>query len=71
MSFDGGDVYMCPMHPQVRQGRPGRCSRCNMPLVPEGAHFDVLRHIMASPANLVIMGTALAALTLTAVLLVR
>ena len=26
-------VYTCPMHPQVRQGAPGRCPVCGMDLV--------------------------------------
>lgn len=27
-------VWACPMHPDVRQYEPGKCSRCNMNLVP-------------------------------------
>lgn len=35
---DGGeraasDVYVCPMHPDVRQSTPGNCPRCGMKLV--------------------------------------
>jgi Cu2+-exporting ATPase len=26
--------YICPMHPEVRQGKPGRCPKCGMDLVP-------------------------------------
>jgi len=26
-------VYTCPMHPEVRQPRPGRCPKCGMTLV--------------------------------------
>jgi len=29
-------VYTCPMHPEVRQDRPGRCPKSQMHLVPEG-----------------------------------
>ena len=25
-------VYVCPMHPEVRQAEPGRCPKCGMPL---------------------------------------
>ena len=25
-------MYTCPMHPEVRQGEPGRCSKCGMAL---------------------------------------
>ncbi|TGY88595.1 copper-translocating P-type ATPase [Marinicauda algicola] len=31
-----GTVYTCPMHPQVRQPRPGPCPLCGMALEPEG-----------------------------------
>jgi hypothetical protein len=36
---DGGEraaseVYVCPMHPDVRQTTPGNCPRCGMKLVP-------------------------------------
>ena len=30
-------VYTCPMHPEIRRSRPGRCPRCNMDLVPADA----------------------------------
>lgn len=29
-----GQEYTCPMHPDVREAGPGRCSRCGMELVP-------------------------------------
>ena len=29
------DVYVCPMHPQVRQDKPGKCPICGMDLVKE------------------------------------
>ncbi|MGN6424227.1 MAG: copper-transporting P-type ATPase [Asticcacaulis sp.] len=29
-------IYVCPMHPEVRQDGPGRCPKCQMFLVPEG-----------------------------------
>ncbi len=29
-------TYVCPMHPDVRQERPGDCPECGMHLVPEG-----------------------------------
>ena len=32
---EGGTVYTCPMHPEVRQAEPGDCPKCGMHLVPE------------------------------------
>src|SRR4051812_32704859 len=32
-----GVVYTCPMHPQIRQDRPGNCPICGMALEPIGA----------------------------------
>ena len=53
-------VYVCPMHPEVRQDRPGRCPRCQMQLVPEGqvaggaaaahAHHHASGHVQPAPA---------------------
>ncbi|CAB5510983.1 Copper-exporting P-type ATPase [Achromobacter anxifer] len=30
-----GTLYVCPMHPEIRQDHPGRCPKCQMHLVPE------------------------------------
>lgn len=30
-----GTMYVCPMHPEVRQKGPGNCSKCGMALEPE------------------------------------
>lgn len=32
---DGSAVYVCPMHPEVRQRGPGDCPQCGMALEPE------------------------------------
>jgi Cu+-exporting ATPase len=33
---DNSDLmYICPMHPEVRQGQPGSCPKCGMALEPE------------------------------------
>ena len=32
-SQNAGDVYICPMDPDVRSNSPGKCSRCGMALV--------------------------------------
>ncbi len=30
---DGGDVFTCPMHPEVHAAAPGKCPKCGMALV--------------------------------------
>src|SRR5438309_8777140 len=35
-----GTVYTCPMHPEVRQGRPGTCPICGMALEPQTASLE-------------------------------
>jgi len=35
-----GAVYTCPMHPEVRQDRPGVCPKCGMALEPEMPALD-------------------------------
>ena len=37
---DGGVIYTCPMHPQIRQIGPGSCPVCGMALEPETATGD-------------------------------
>ena len=35
-----GTIYTCPMHPEVRQDRPGSCPKCGMTLEPELPNLD-------------------------------
>lgn len=35
----GGDLYTCPMHPEVRQEVPGTCPKCGMALEPMAMPF--------------------------------
>ena len=35
-----GTFYTCPMHPEVRQDRPGACPKCGMALEPEMPALD-------------------------------
>ena len=30
----GGTIYTCPMHPEIREDRPGHCPKCGMALEP-------------------------------------
>ena len=32
---DHGAVFVCPMHPEVKQSQPGKCPKCGMTLVPK------------------------------------
>ncbi|WP_353401919.1 copper-transporting P-type ATPase [Pseudophaeobacter arcticus] len=50
-------VFVCPMHPEVRQFEPGKCPKCGMHLVPESelevhsAHDHHEHHAGATPAD--------------------
>ena len=35
-----GTIYVCPMHPEVRQDEPGTCPKCGMALEPELPSLD-------------------------------
>jgi len=48
-------VFLCPMHPDVRQSAPGKCPKCNMDLLPEGTRFGMLRHLSQNPVMVVVM----------------
>ena len=55
-------AYYCPMHPDVSGAGPGKCRKCGMDLVPEGARFGLLRHMLGKPVHLAIMLAAMLAL---------
>ncbi len=46
---DTGVMYTCPMHPQVRQKEPGKCSICGMTLEPSGASTNSEAKIETEP----------------------
>ena len=50
------------MHPEVRQPNPGKCPKCRMDLVPEGARFGMLRHMIKSPLLIAIMAAMVVAM---------
>jgi hypothetical protein len=54
-----GTVYLCPLHGEVRQARPGKCPTCGMDLMPEGARFALLRHMVQNPMSLGMMLVAM------------
>lgn len=35
-----GRIFICPMHPEVRQDKPGSCPHCGMALEPESISLD-------------------------------
>jgi Cu+-exporting ATPase len=72
----GGAVYTCPMHPEIRQDRPGSCPKCAMALEPAAVtapatkveyvcpmHPQIVRD---RPGNCPICGMALEPRTVTA-----
>ena len=68
---DGEQIYVCPLHADVRQPGPGRCPKCGMALVPEGARFGLLRHMASNPLHLVIMGGILIAVMVAVMVMLR
>jgi Heavy metal binding domain len=66
---DGGQVYLCPMHSDVRQSKPGKCPKCGMDLLPEGTRFGLLRHMISSPLHLAIMAAVMFALMAAAMMM--
>ncbi|HYS57433.1 MAG TPA: heavy metal-binding domain-containing protein [Burkholderiales bacterium] len=57
-----GQVYVCPMHRDVRQQGPGKCRKCGMDLLPEGTRFGMLRHMTKSPLMLVLIAVVMLAM---------
>lgn len=66
----GEQVYICPMHKDVRRPSPGKCPHCGMALVPEGTRFGIVRHMLSSPMHLVIMA-AVMVVAIAAVMMLR
>ncbi len=66
---NGGPVYLCPMHSDVRQSNPGNCPKCGMNLLPEGARFAMLRHMIGSPLHLAVMAAVMLAVMAVAMMM--
>jgi hypothetical protein len=64
-------IYVCPMHSDVRLAHPGKCPTCGMALLPEGTRFALLRHMFSSPLHLTIMVVVMLALMAAAMMLVH
>ena len=67
----GATQYVCPMHADVRQERAGNCPHCGMALVPEGARFGFLRHMLGSPLHVVVMAVVMLALMAAGMMLMK
>ncbi len=67
----GAQVYLCPMHPDVRQPNPGKCPKCGMDLLPEGTRFGLLRHMVGSPLHIGVMVALMVAVMAAAMMLLR
>src|SRR5438105_3233896 len=37
-------TYICPMHPEVVQDKPGRCPQCGMALIPKDESSHTMNH---------------------------
>jgi hypothetical protein len=64
-------AYICPMHAEVRETRPGRCPECGMSLVPEGARFKFLRHMLGSPMHIAVMAGIMVVVMAAAMTMMR
>jgi Heavy metal binding domain len=66
---NGEPIYTCPMHKSVRQSEPGKCPQCNMALLPEGARFAMLRHILSNPLPMMVMGAIVVVMVIAAMMM--
>jgi Heavy metal binding domain len=64
-------AHYCPMHSDIRQSGPGKCTKCGMDLVAEGTRFALLRHMVSSPRHLVVMAALMAVLMAAAMMLMK
>lgn len=64
----GGQVYICPMHKDVREAGPGKCPKCGMALLPEGTRFGMFRHMFSNPLPLIVMGAIMVVLMIAAMM---
>lgn len=66
-----GPIYLCPMHPDVRQSGPGKCPQCGMALLPEGTRFGMVRHMLSSPMHIAVMAAVMVALMAAAMMMLK
>jgi len=64
-------VYICPMHTDVKASEASKCPRCGMRLVPQGAKYPLLRHMLSSPLHIAIMVAAMLFVMAAAMMMMR
>jgi hypothetical protein len=64
---NGGPVYICPMHKDVRQGGARQMPDLRQ-LVQVGTRFAMLQHIMSNPLHLLVMGAIMVARMIAAMM---
>jgi Heavy metal binding domain len=64
-------VYFCPMHSDIRQPTPGKCTKCGMDLVPEGTRFALVRHMTGNRRHLVTMVVLMAVVMAVVMMLMK
>jgi len=70
-SENAGKVYLCPMHPEVRQPNRGKCPKCRMDLLPEGTRFGMFRHMVKSPLMLFSMVVVMVAIMIAIMIMMH
>lgn len=60
-----GQVYICPMHADVRQAKAGACPKCGMTLLLEGTRFGLVRHMLGNRWMLAAMVVVMVAIMVT------
>jgi Heavy metal binding domain len=63
-------IYLCPMHPDVRETVAGKCPKCGMDLMPEGTRFALLRHMIGRRSHLAIMAALMVAAMAVAMMMI-
>ena len=70
-SEGAGTLFLCPMHPEVRQPSAGKCPKCGMDLLPEGTRFAMFRHMIKNPMMVIIMVVVMVALMAAIMMMMR
>ena len=65
------ESYYCPLHADIRQPGPAKCSRCGMDLVSEGPGLPILEHTIRNQWLLAAMAAVLLAIMLAIMVLVN